>query len=123
MNPKILQRPENKEYLTQERCWITESWNSGEDPELSIARVRVEPEVTTQWHLLDGIQERYLIITGTAQVEIGNLPQTDVKPGDVVVIPPGVRQRITNTGQSDLIFYAMCTPRYQESSYRDLENN
>ena len=98
-----------------------ESWNTAEDPELSIAHVRVEPGVTTQWHLLEDIQERYLIISGEAQVEVGDLPKTAASQGDIVIIPPGVRQRITNTGQFDLIFYALCTPRFQESSYRDLE--
>ncbi|MCB1858768.1 MAG: cupin domain-containing protein [Gammaproteobacteria bacterium] len=121
MNPKILRGLEVDEFLTQERCWITESWNSEEDPALSIARVFVEPGVTTQWHSLDGIHERYLIIKGTAQVEVGDLSPVDVGVGDVVVIPAGVRQRIKNTGCDELIFYALCTPRYQEHCYQNLE--
>jgi mannose-6-phosphate isomerase-like protein (cupin superfamily) len=120
MNPKIISSDTKHEFHTHEECWITESWNSPEDIALSIARARVEPGVTTRWHALEAIQERYLITAGTGRVEVGDLPPTIVKKGDVVIIPPGVRQRVTNTGQSDLIFYALCTPRFEEKYYRDL---
>jgi len=54
-------------------------------------------------------------------VEVGELPPAAVGPGDVVVIPPLCRQRITNTGNRDLIFLAICTPRFSEAVYEDLE--
>jgi mannose-6-phosphate isomerase-like protein (cupin superfamily) len=121
MNPEVVSRNTKKAFYTPEKCWITESWNTPRDTALSIARARVESGVTTRWHALEGIQERYVIVTGTGHVEVGDLPPTEVKPGDVVIIPPGVRQRVTNTGLSDLIFYALCTPRFKPSCYRDLE--
>ena len=43
-------------------------------------------------------------------------------PGAVVLIPPGIRQRITNTGEADLIFLAVCTPRFTRTVYQDLES-
>ena len=93
-------------------------------PEVSEAtRARVEAGVTTAWHLLRGIGERYLIISGVGQVEVGDMPPTRVGPGDVVRIPPDVRQRISNNGETDLIFYAICTPRFTESAYVDLEQD
>ena len=39
----------------------------------------------------------------------------------MVLIPPGTRQRITNTGDADLIFLAVCTPRFTRVAYEDLE--
>jgi oxalate decarboxylase/phosphoglucose isomerase-like protein (cupin superfamily) len=39
----------------------------------------------------------------------------------VVQIPPGCRQRITNTGSRDLLFLVVCTPRFTLTAYRDLE--
>jgi mannose-6-phosphate isomerase-like protein (cupin superfamily) len=39
----------------------------------------------------------------------------------VVVIPPLVRQRVTNVGQGDLIFLAICTPRFRRENYEDVE--
>jgi hypothetical protein len=50
-------------------------------------------------------------LEGKGGVEVGSLPLQEVNPGDVVLIPPGCRQRITNTGQEDLIFLCFYDPR------------
>ncbi|MEA3397575.1 MAG: cupin domain-containing protein, partial [Chloroflexota bacterium] len=44
-----------------------------------------------------------------------------VSPGDVVLIPPGVSQRISNTGAGDLMFLCICTPPFRPECYEDLE--
>jgi mannose-6-phosphate isomerase-like protein (cupin superfamily) len=44
-----------------------------------------------------------------------------VHPGDVVVIPAGTQQQITNEGTSDLVFYCVCSPRFTPGSYTSLE--
>ena len=44
-----------------------------------------------------------------------------VAPGDVVLIPPGCRQRIANIGDGDLIFLAICTPRFRAEAYEDID--
>jgi oxalate decarboxylase/phosphoglucose isomerase-like protein (cupin superfamily) len=44
-----------------------------------------------------------------------------VAPGDVVLIPPGCRQRISNVGNEDLIFLAICTPRFRDEAYEDID--
>ena len=87
----------------------------------SSARARVEPGRTTTWHALSGTTERYVILDGRGRVEIGDLPPRDVKPGDVVIIPAGCRQRIASTGAGDLIFLAVCTPRFRPENYADLQ--
>lgn len=110
------------EYYFKEGCFITELHNTPEDPSVSVARARVEPGCTTRWHSLDEIDERYLVTEGCGLVEIGDLPSQEVQAGDVVLIPAGCRQRITNTGASDLLFLAICTPRFVPAAYRDLEN-
>jgi len=108
------------EFFTSEQCHIRELSNSNDDPGLSIAQARVEPGVTTRWHLLEGIIERYCIQQGEGLVEIGELPPTPVVRGDVVIIPADVRQRIQNTGRDDLVFLAICTPRFRPDAYREL---
>ena len=117
----LLRRPPATESFFAEGCFITEWWNSTADPAVSVARARVEPGVTTRWHRLRGVTERYLILEGRGQVEVGDGPPADVGPGAVVLIPPGIRQRITNTGEADLIFLAVCTPRFTRTVYQDLE--
>jgi mannose-6-phosphate isomerase-like protein (cupin superfamily) len=112
---------EKEEFWFREGCFIIENLNTERDPGLSVARVRVPPGVTTAWHWLHGITERYVILSGAGIVELGDLPAAAVNPGDVVVIPPRIRQRIRNMGSEDLIFLAICTPRFQPESYEPLE--
>ncbi len=123
MKLKIVKADSLKEHLTPERCFIYENWGlvSAGDSSVSIARARVEPGVTTKAHHLEGVQEIYLITKGNGKVQIGSLEPAEVKEGDVVVIPPGVSQRITNVGNTDLLFYCVCTPAFTESCYCDEE--
>ena len=109
------------EYTTDERCHILEVANDAGDEMVSIARARVEAGVTTAWHKLEGISERYIIVSGRGRVEIGDLEAVDVGPGDVVRIPADCRQRITNTGSHDLVFYAVCAPPFRQQAYINLE--
>jgi mannose-6-phosphate isomerase-like protein (cupin superfamily) len=109
------------EYYFAEGCFITEWSNSKDDPGVSIARARVEPGGTTRWHYLRGTSERYVMLEGAGRVEVGDLTPRTVGAGDVVVIPPGTRQRIANTGTGDLVFLAICTPRFDEVVYVDDE--
>jgi len=123
ISPAILQQNISSEFLTPEGCHIIETSNSDADTEVSIARARVEPGVTTQLHRLDGSDERYLIIGGQGRMEVGDLAPTDVGPGDVVLIPNGQPQRITNTSSDDLIFYCVCSPRFTPDMYVSLEDD
>jgi len=107
------------EYWFREGCYITEWSNSEADPGLSVARARVEPGRTTRWHRLDAITERYVILEGRGRAEVDGLAR-DVQPGDVVIIAPGLPQRITNTGDEDLVFLAVCTPRFEPSAYSEI---
>lgn len=110
------------EYYTDERCDILELSNAPDDPDASIARARVAPGVTTRWHRLKGTTERYVILEGEGRVEVGDEPAARVGPGDVVLIAPMCRQRITNVGKTDLVFLAVCTPRFRPECYEDVEN-
>jgi mannose-6-phosphate isomerase-like protein (cupin superfamily) len=118
----VIKFDSSKEYETDERCFINELLGGASDRHVSIARARVSPGVTTAWHELDGIEERYVILQGQGRVEVGERPPTDVGPGDVVGIPANIRQRITNTGDTDLIFLCICTPPFASDRYRDLES-
>ena len=121
MNPFILNANANPELFTDEQCHILEMSNTPRDPDCSIARARVEPGVTTRLHRLAAVTERYLILEGRGRAEIGDVPPRDVGPGDVVLIPPACRQRIANPGKTDLVFLAICTPRFRPERYEDLD--
>ena len=118
MTPAIRRASDVTEFDTPERCSILEISNDADDPACSIARALVAPGVTTEWHWLEGIDERYVIVSGRGSVEVGDLPAASVAAGDVVRIPAGVPQRITNVTDADLVFLAVCTPRFVQSAYR-----
>jgi len=110
------------EYFFAEGCHITELSNSADDPAVSVARARVEPEGTTRWHFLQDTAERYVLLEGRGLVEVEGMTEQQVGPGDVVLIPPGAKQRITNTGEGDLVFLAICSPRFNDAAYVDAED-
>lgn len=121
MQPAVIPYDPDSECFTEERCHITELSNSAEDEQLSVALARVEPGVTTRWHRLRGTSERYVVLAGRGLVEIGEMLPRPIASKDVALIPPDCKQRITNTGDVDLVFLALCTPRFQASVYEDAD--
>ena len=113
-------QPENREVFTEERCFLLELWNHDRDPDVSIARARVAPGVTTALHRLS-VDERYLVASGEGRVEVEGIEPALVSPGDVVLVPAGKTQRITNLGSDDLVFLCVCTPRFEPRHYADCE--
>jgi mannose-6-phosphate isomerase-like protein (cupin superfamily) len=121
MKPAVLRIDRLGEQLTEEGCYIFELLNIPEDESVSVARARVVPNATTQLHRLNGIVERYVITDGVGEVEIGGTITHAVMAGDIVLIPNGTSQRITNTGDSDLSFLCICTPRFDTAAYEALD--
>ena len=111
------------EFYTDEGCYITELHNSDADEGCSIARARVGPGITTRLHRLEGTVERYVILEGTAEVTVGNARLVKVEPLDIVNIPAGAAQCIRNTGEGDLVFLCICTPRFRQNNYEALEES
>lgn len=121
MREQILPIQPSSEFYTPERCYIVELSNTESDPDVSIARARVPPGVTTRWHRVVDTVERYILLAGRGRVEVGELAPQEVGPGDVVLIPPNCRQRITALGSEDLLFLAVCSPRFRPEAYEDID--
>ncbi|HPR18316.1 MAG TPA: cupin domain-containing protein [Candidatus Cloacimonadota bacterium] len=121
MKPKIGKFEVEAEYFSEENCFVNELYNSAADAAVSIARIRVLPGEITKLHRLHHTTERYVILAGSGIVEIDELPKREVQIGDVVSIPPMCRQRITNSGAGDLIFLAVCSPRFIPQNYEELD--
>lgn len=119
MQPLVKPLVVDEEFFIAEGCFVIEQASDLEDPDLSIARCRVEPAKSTCWHKLAGVTERYVIQQGAGVVELGDMPPREVRVGDLVIIPAGCRQRITNPGPEDLVFLALCTPRFHPGCYQD----
>jgi mannose-6-phosphate isomerase-like protein (cupin superfamily) len=122
MNEYLIRAGNEAEFPTRERILITERLNDPAVPDLSLADARLEPGVTTELHRLT-VKEWYLIQHGAGLMEVGGGEPFEVSLGDVVVIPAGISQRITNTGDANLRFQCVCMPRFTEDSYESLESN
>ena len=117
-----LHSPEDSdEYWSDEGCYILELANTAADESCSIARARVPVGGSTRPHCLLKTIERYVIVEGSGLVEINGLSAEPVSRYDVVQIPADVSQKITNTGDSDLVFVCVCTPRFRQESYVELD--
>ena len=121
MSAGVARTSRGTEHYTEERCYIKELLNSPSDPQASVAQARVEVGVTTALHRLNGVHERYVVLAVRGGMQVGRLPTEHVRPGDVVDIPAGASQRITNVGDEDLVFLCVCTPRFWPGSWNELE--
>ncbi len=119
--PIIKSSEEHKEFFTEEKCHILELLNESDDNSQSLARARVEPGISTKWHRLIDTSEIYYILAGVGEVELGDDSPVAIHPGDVVRIPPNMAQRITNTGDTDLVFLCYCNPAFGAHCYDALE--
>ncbi len=114
-------RPQREEeFWTGERIFMTELLNHENEPDVSLAIGRVEPGVTTQLHSLS-VDERYVVKSGTAMMEVDGGPPFQIGPGDCVRIPANVSQRCTNVGSEDFVIYCVCTPRFTPPAYTALD--
>ena len=99
---------------------MTELLNDTEQPEVSIARARVEPGVTTELHALS-VAEWYVVEQGQGLMQVGDGVPFTVRDGDTIAVPNSVAQRITNTGHDDLVFLCVCVPKFSQECYTSLE--
>jgi len=115
------------EYWFPEGCFVDEWSNTPDDPACSICRARVPAGGLTRWHWLTTTTERYVVLSGRGRMELGAAGTAspivatttrEVGPGEVVVIPAGTPQRIAALGDEDLVFLAICTPRFTPECYQ-----
>ena len=123
MKERVFYAREQSEFLIREGASIVELSNSPDDQDVSIARARVPPGVATSTHRLRDVDERYVILAGIGRVTVGELPPADVSSGDVVRIPRNTSQAILNTGDSDLVFLCICTPRFTPGCYEEVHHD
>lgn len=121
MNAQIIKFDKTKEFFHDERCFIIELLNSSLDEMVSIAHVRVPVGVKTKRHKLINTTERYVILQGIGLMYLDDLEPEEIQQGDIVFIPPEHTQSIQNIGDIDLVFLAICSPRFKNDVYVDME--
>lgn len=80
----------------------------------SIAHAIVPTGESTLPHMLVKSTELYYILEGTGDMHIDGETAT-VRPGQIVLIPPGAVQYIKNTGTENLVFLCVVSPKWQAS--------
>ncbi|MEO0443827.1 MAG: cupin domain-containing protein [Pseudomonadota bacterium] len=123
MTPRVIKAEPSSEYFFEEGCYILELSNSASDPGLSIARARLTPGTATQPHKLLQTIERYIILSGSGEVFLDKQKPVSVSANDVVLIPENCSQWIRNTGEDDLLFMVLCTPRFVTDNYSECDQS
>ena len=107
---QIMDRERIKPFITKDRSQIREFYHS---QNMSLAEAVAEVGQTTECHFHKTSEEIYYILEGKGLMEIED-EKEKVSEGQVVVIPPKSRQRISNTGSSQLRFLCLCSPSYSD---------
>ncbi|MFC1998467.1 cupin domain-containing protein [Chloroflexota bacterium] len=77
----------------------------------SLAEAIVPQGKATDEHYHIETEEIYYIVMGNGLMMIGD-EKREVNAGDGIVIEPGMKHKIWNTGNSDLVFLCCCSPAY-----------
>ena len=77
----------------------------------SLAEATVPPGGATIEHFHRTSEEIYLFTQGMGRMRLGD-EEADVRAGDAVVIPPGTRHKLFNTGGEPLVLFCCCAPPY-----------
>ena len=80
----------------------------------SLAEARLPVGGSTQEHYHIKTEEIYYITHGRGRMRIeGEL--REVKVGDAIAIPPGLKHKIWNTGEETLRLLCCCAPSYEDA--------
>ena len=77
----------------------------------SLAEATVPPGSATIEHFHRTSEEIYLFTRGMGRMHLGD-QDGPVRAGDTVVIPPGTRHKLVNTGPEPLVLLCCCAPAY-----------
>ena len=78
----------------------------------SLAEARLPVGAATQEHYHAKTEEIYFITHGSGRMRI-EAEERDVRAGDAVAIPPGLKHKLWNTGSETLRLLCCCAPCYE----------
>jgi mannose-6-phosphate isomerase-like protein (cupin superfamily) len=86
---------------------------SGNASRQSVAEATVPPGGETVEHYHRTTEEVYLFLRGQGRMRLGE-EEAEVRGGDTIVIPPGVRHKLFNEGSKPLVLLCCCAPPYRD---------
>ncbi len=110
---EVVRAEEREAYLTRDGSSVREIAGPapGNAVKQSLAEATVPPGGETIEHLHRASEEIYRFASGSGRMRLGD-GETEVSAGDVVVIPPGTRHKLWNTGAETLVVLCSCAPPY-----------
>jgi mannose-6-phosphate isomerase-like protein (cupin superfamily) len=79
----------------------------------SLAEATVMPGDETAEHYHPRTEELYYFVSGAGRMRLGD-EEAPVRAGDCVVIVPGTRHKLFNTGSEPLVLLCCCAPAYSD---------
>jgi mannose-6-phosphate isomerase-like protein (cupin superfamily) len=104
-----------KQFIAGDKCELREILHPDKEDlalRYSLAHAVVKPGDTTWAHRLK-TSEVYFILNGEGTMHI-NDTSAPVRPGSTIYIPPLAKQRITNSGKTDLEFICIVDPAWRK---------
>ncbi|HEY2602071.1 MAG TPA: cupin domain-containing protein [Thermoleophilaceae bacterium] len=80
----------------------------------SLAEARVPAGGATIEHFHRESEEIYYFVSGQGRMRLGS-EEADVRAGDCVVIPPGVRHKLWAAADTELVLLCCCAPPYSDA--------
>jgi mannose-6-phosphate isomerase-like protein (cupin superfamily) len=77
---------------------------------LAQATLEIGGETTEHFHI--EAEEIYYFTSGSGRMRLGEA-ECDVRSGDCIVIPPGVKHKLWNTAEEPLRLLCCCSPAYR----------
>jgi mannose-6-phosphate isomerase-like protein (cupin superfamily) len=84
---------------------------TGNAAKQSLAEATVPPGGETEEHHHRESEEIYFFTSGSGRMRLGD-EESDVAAGDTVVISPGTRHKLWNSGSDPLKLLCCCSPPY-----------
>jgi len=88
----------------------------------SLARVTIPPGKSSLPHFHKITDESYLILSGTATMQIDKV-EFSLHQWEAVLIQPNEIHQIFNRGDEDLVFLAACVPAWQPGDSFELDSS
>ena len=80
----------------------------------SLAEARLPVGASTQEHYHPRAEEIYFITQGSGRIRIEGAT-CEVRVGDAIAIPPGLKHKLWNTGNETLHLLCSCAPAYEHA--------
>ncbi|HEV2481130.1 MAG TPA: cupin domain-containing protein [Puia sp.] len=102
-----------KHYIWGENC---DGWNLVDQPELSVRQERMPPHTAEAEHYHQKARQFFYILSGTAVFETAQ-GRIEVAAGQGLEIAPGIKHRIKNELEAELIFLLCSQPTTVNDRY------